>query len=78
MGGDPSRVRVTGPLTPFAEGFAAELARQGYTRHAVTDQLRLFAHLSRWLAAQDLDAAALTPPAMDAFLASRRSDGYVL
>jgi hypothetical protein len=26
--GDPSRVRLTGPLTPFAEGFAAELARQ--------------------------------------------------
>ncbi len=27
---NPSRVRMTGPLTPYAEGFAAELARQGY------------------------------------------------
>jgi integrase/recombinase XerD len=78
MAGDPSRVRVTGPLTPFAEGFAAELARQGYRRHPVADQLRLLAHVSRWLAAQGFDAAALTPPVMDAFLASRRSDGYAL
>jgi hypothetical protein len=29
MGGDPSRVRVTGPLAVFAEGFAGELARLG-------------------------------------------------
>ena len=29
MAGDPSRVRVTRPLTSFPEGFAAELARQG-------------------------------------------------
>jgi hypothetical protein len=30
--GKPSRVRVTGPLAPFAAGFRQELARQGYTR----------------------------------------------
>jgi hypothetical protein len=70
--GDPSRVRLTGPLTPFAEGFAAELARQGYTRNGVTDQVRLLAHLSRWLAAHGLDVSALTPPVMDAFLVARR------
>ena len=28
---DPSRVRVTGPLTPFRAGFLAELQRLGYT-----------------------------------------------
>ncbi len=78
MGGDPSRVRVTGPLAPFAQGFAADLARQGYRRHPVADQLRLLAHLSRWLAAHGLDAPALAPPVLEAFLASRRSDGYVL
>jgi site-specific recombinase XerD len=76
--GDPSRVRLTGPLTPFAEGFAAELARQGYTRNSVTDQVRLLAHLSRWLAAHGLDVSALTPSVMDAFLVARRSEGYVL
>jgi hypothetical protein len=26
---DPSRVRVTGPLGPYARGFRIELARQG-------------------------------------------------
>ena len=76
--GDPSRVRLTGPLTPFAEGFAAELARQGYTRNSATDQVRLLAHLSRWLAAHGLDVAALTQPVMDSFLVARRSEGYVL
>jgi len=76
--GDPSRVRVTGPLALFADGFAAELSRQGYRRNAVADQLRLMAHLSRWLAAHALDMAALTPPVMEAFLAARRSQGYTL
>ena len=76
--GNPSRVRLTGPLTPFAEGFAAELARQGYTPNGVTDQVRLLAHLSRWLAAHGLDVSALKPPVMDAFLVARRSEGYVL
>ena len=63
--GDPSRVRVTGPLTPFAEGFAAELARQGYTRNSAADQVRLLAHLSRWLAAHGLDAAAEVAASQD-------------
>ncbi len=38
-----SRVRVAGPLEPFAVGFAGELGVQGYRGH----QLRLMAHLSR-------------------------------
>lgn len=76
--GDPSRVRLTGPLTPFAQGFAAELARQGYTSISAADQLRLLAHLSRWLAARGLDTWALQPEVLDAFLATRRSEGYVL
>lgn len=28
--GEPSRVRVTGPLEPFAAGFIAELQEAGY------------------------------------------------
>ena len=46
---DPSRVRVSGPLEGYASGFAAELARVGYTRNATACQLRLMAHLSGWL-----------------------------
>jgi hypothetical protein len=68
MGGNPSRVRVTGPLEPYAVGLALELARVGYTRHSTTHQLRVFAHLTRWLAAESLDVAELTPAVGDAFL----------
>jgi integrase/recombinase XerD len=78
MGGNPSRVRVTGPLEPYAVGFALELARVGYTRHSTTHQLRVFAHLSRWLAAESLDVAELTPAVGDAFLTARRAAGYTL
>ena len=78
MGGDPSRVRVTGPLTVFAEGFAGELARLGYKPNAAADQLRLMAHLSRWMNAGHLEPASLTPQVTGAFLAARRAEGYVL
>jgi integrase/recombinase XerD len=75
---DPSRVRVLGPLAPFAKGFTDELFRQGYRPNAAAFQLHLMAHLSRWLDAKGLDAAALTPSTTTAFLAARRAAGYVL
>ena len=74
----PSRVRVTGPLTSFAEGFAAELSRQGYRPNAAANQRQLLVHLSRWLATKGLDAASLTASVLDEFLATRRSQGYTL
>lgn len=43
-------VRMTGPLAPYARGFAGELARLGFTELSAGGQLRLVAHLSRWLA----------------------------
>jgi hypothetical protein len=78
MGGDPARVRVTGPLAVFAEGFGAELARLGYKPNAASDQLRLMAYLSRWMDAGRDGVAGLTPPVTEAFLAARRAEGYVL
>jgi integrase/recombinase XerD len=74
----PSRVRVTGPLTSYAEGFAVELARQGYRPNAAANQLQLLAHLSRWLASKGLDATTLSALALNEFLAARRSQGYTL
>jgi site-specific recombinase XerD len=74
----PSRVRVTGPLTSFAQGFAAELSRQGYRPHAVTHQLRLLAHLSRWLDAKGLDTSRLTASVLNEFLEARHAQGYTL
>jgi integrase/recombinase XerD len=76
--GNPSRVRVTGPLAVFTEGFTGELARLGYKPNAAADQLRLMAHLSRWMDAGQLDAAGLTPPVAEAFLVARRAAGYVM
>ena len=76
--GDPSRVRVAGPLEAHAAGFVAELARLGYTSGSAYGQMLLMAHVSRWLAGEGLDAGGLTPEAAERFLASRRAAGYVL
>jgi hypothetical protein len=62
----------------FAEGFARELARLGYKPNAAADQLRLMAHLSRWMNAGHIEPASLTPQVTGAFLAARRAEGYVL
>jgi site-specific recombinase XerD len=78
MGGKASRVRVTGPLTAFASGFAMELSRVGYTEYSTADQVRLLAHLSRWLAKAGFTVAELTQGVGDAFLAARRAEGYTL
>src|SRR6266508_4644362 len=73
---DPSRVSVSGPLEVYASGFAAELARLGYTAVSASFQLQLMGHLSRWLGGEGLDAAALEPATVAAFLAARREEGY--
>jgi site-specific recombinase XerD len=73
---DLSKVRVDGPLEPFAAGFAAELTRLGYTPGSARCQLELAAHLGRFLAARGVDAMALTGPMVEAFLDSRRAMGY--
>ncbi|MEJ8852559.1 site-specific integrase [Variovorax rhizosphaerae] len=75
---NPFRVRVSGPLKSFAQGFAAELSQQGYRPKPVTDHLRLLAHLSRWLYCKGLDAADLTDSLLKEFLDARRLQGYVL
>jgi integrase/recombinase XerD len=71
-----SRVRVTGPLGPFAVGFAAELSVQGYRGQGIGHQLRLVAHLSRWLAEEDLEVASLTGVVVERFMVARRAAGY--
>jgi integrase/recombinase XerD len=72
----PSWPRVAGPLAQYAGGFRAELAQLGYTPLTAVGQLRLMAHLSRWLAAEGLDAPALTMPVAERYFAGRRSAGY--
>ena len=70
-----SRVVLSGPLEVYAEGFAAELARQGYAPSVVVIHVRLLAHVSRWLEGGGLDASALGEAAAEAFLAERRAAG---
>jgi integrase/recombinase XerD len=72
---DPSRIRVSGPLEPYAEGFRGELAERGYSPDAAAVQLQLLAHLSGWLAGRGLDSTGLTSTLVDAYLAERRSLG---
>lgn len=76
--GNPSRVRMTGPLTPHGGGFRRELERVGYRPNAVSDQLRLMAHASRWLNRQGLGVDDLTPARVEEFLSHRRAEGYTL
>lgn len=74
---DPSRVRVSGPLAPYAGGYRAELARQGYSRWTSIAHLQLMEHVSRWLAANRLDAHGLTEASVRRFLRHRRASGQV-
>lgn len=71
-----SPVEVTGPLAQHAEGFKAELAARGYTPLSAANQLRLMAHLSRWLEGEQLELAMLDEGHAEAFLAARRAAGY--
>ncbi len=72
---DPSRVRFTGPLAPFAAGLRAALAALGYASTSASNQLQLAAHLSRWLQAQGLGPGDLSGVVLTEFLAGRRR-GY--
>src|SRR5688572_22605814 len=66
-------VRVQGPLAPYAPGFDADLRGQGYAPSSAEGQLRLMAHLSRWLAEQRTGPAALTPETVGQFRDARRA-----
>lgn len=71
-----SPVRVTGPLAGHAEGFRVELIGRGYTPLSAANQLRVMAHVSRWLADHELRAEDITVAGVGAFLEARRAEGY--
>ncbi|MGO9901718.1 MAG: site-specific integrase [Solirubrobacteraceae bacterium] len=64
---EPSRVRVTGPLEPFAEGFIAELEDSGYRPAAAAVQVRVLAHLSGWMQEQGVSPGGLREVELEAF-----------
>ena len=71
-----SRVRVSGPLAGYAAVFAAYLAGAGYTPLSAANQVRVLAHLSRWLEDRGFDPGELTGLRVQEFLAARRAAGY--
>ena len=71
-------VNMSGPLVPFRAGFHEELERQGYTSLGAECQLRVMAHVSRWLASQKHEPGDLTSKRVEEFLRARRREGYTL
>jgi len=65
--GEPSRVRVTGPLEPFAAGFIAELQEAGYRPAPAAVQVRVLAHLSGWMQENDVSPGGLREPELERF-----------
>src|SRR4051794_30778712 len=74
---DPLRVQLSGPLSVHAAGFREELLRRGYRAGTAAKQLQLMAHLSRWMAAQDLEPADLCTAEVEGFVQKRRATGRV-
>jgi integrase/recombinase XerD len=67
-----ARVRMSGPLTPYVEGFAVELTAHGYTDLSLANQLRLMADWSRWLQSAKTLVDQIDHDVVARFLAKRR------
>jgi integrase len=71
-----SRVKVALPLAPYALGFGQELVRRGYTELSAAEQVRLMAHVSRWMASKGLGAVVLNSEQAEEYCRARRAQGY--
>jgi integrase/recombinase XerD len=69
--------KVSGPLAPFAAGFASWLTSRAYSPSAAADRLYQFDQLSRWLEREGLGVGELTVAQAEWFLAARRAAGLV-
>ena len=72
----PERVRVSGPLARFADGFRVDLIERGYSLWRAQEQLYLLAHVSRWMDAEGLELAGLTSATLERYFVWRRRLGY--
>src|SRR5271166_2960412 len=73
---DLSRVRVSGPLSAFATGFADHMTRQGYNPRQARKQLWLLNRLSNWLASEGLVVGELYAKELERFQLGRYEAGY--
>lgn len=68
---------VSGPLAPYAAGFASWLKSRAYSPSAAADRLYQFDQLSRWLEREGLAVGGLTDEQAERFAAVRRAAGLV-
>jgi integrase/recombinase XerD len=69
--------RDYGSLAPYADRFAGYLEGAGYSPLSAENQLRLLAHLGRYLADRGLVPGSLTAERVAEYAAERRAAGYV-
>ena len=67
---------MSGPLEPHAASFGETLAQRGYAPCSAAAQLKLVAHLSRWMSGEGVPISELTPDRVEQFVAARRAAGY--
>ena len=67
-----TEVVVRGPLRVYADGFRAELMALHYTPLSAANQLRVLAHLSRWLESKEVEPGELSAAHVQQFLRARR------
>lgn len=65
------RCRI-GPLGPYLDGFASQLALKGYTRYSGQGVIRIVVQLNEWLSAKGLTLQELDEHQIGAFRACRR------
>jgi integrase/recombinase XerD len=68
---------VSGPLAPYAPGFASWLTSRAYSPKAAANRLYQFDRLSRWLEREGLGVGELTGEQAERFAAARRAAGLV-
>lgn len=73
---DPGSVKFRGPLAAHADGFWAELQRQGYAPYSGANLLRVASHFSRWLDDHELGLGGLREEDVERFVAHRRRQGH--
>lgn len=70
-----SRVRVTGPLAPFADQYRERLEERRYTRLSAVNLERGVARMSRWLQAEGLGVEQLSEARIETFVTLQRASG---
>jgi hypothetical protein len=72
-----SKVLMVGPLVPFADDLGSMLVAAGYAPLSIVNQLRLLAHVSRWMDGHDYAVTDLTGEVLKEYLAAAHAAGRV-